>query len=115
MIRVRCQAVIEKDPYGHVLIHDRTTAEIVVIEMDYAERLRSIPKADFIISYNLRKIVGGMRTYAHVRMISFSSVSSVYFPCISSRICFKRSILCTKHENKKNKKKRVPKSVILSD
>jgi hypothetical protein len=36
------------------------------------------------------------RTYALVRMISFSSVSSVYFPCMSSRICFTRSTLRTK-------------------
>jgi hypothetical protein len=47
---------IEKTPYGHVLIHDRTAAEIAVIEMDYAPRLRSIPKAN-VISYNPRKMM----------------------------------------------------------
>jgi hypothetical protein len=46
-------------------------------------------------------------------MISFSSVSSVYFPCISSRICFKRSILRTKHENKKNKKRNASPSQLI--
>jgi hypothetical protein len=25
-----------ENPYGHVLIHDRTAAKIAVIEMDYA-------------------------------------------------------------------------------
>jgi hypothetical protein len=56
IIRVRCQEAIEKNPYGHVLIHDRTAAKIAVIEVDYAQWLRSIPKAN-VISYNPRKMM----------------------------------------------------------
>jgi hypothetical protein len=48
------------------------------------------------VTFGTLAYIAREKTYALVRTISFSSVSSVYFPCMSPRICFMRSTLCTK-------------------
>ena len=94
----------EPELAAHVPIHDRTAAEITGfmhsrLDLFQTDVIGPLARPD---GHSI-----GTMTYADVRTISFSSVSSAFFPCMSSRICFERSILPVNHSSDRRNRQKV--------